>query len=450
MQLIQLIERANNTLYQELNFSFTFLEYHFREIYKFFEKLIITFMSLSTSEKLEILKRGVEEIIPEKGLEKKLNKNKPLIIKAGFDPTAPDLHLGHTVLINKLKQFQDLGHQVIFLIGDFTGMIGDPSGVSETRPILTVEQLKKNSETYQEQIFKILDKKKTKIEFNSTWFKKMTSAELINLSSKMTVARMLERDDFSKRYKGNKPISIHEFIYPLVQGYDSFELKSDVELGGTDQKFNLLVGRDIQKSFGMEEQIIMTLPILEGTDGVKKMSKSLNNYIGLKESPNDMFGKIMSISDDLMWRYFDLLSFKSSVEIKELKKKTEQGLNPMEAKKMLSAEIVTRFHGEEKALLAEKEFTNRFSKGNDPAEIKLIKLSMKASSVSILDLLSSEELGDYKLCKSKSEARRMIAQGAVKIDGKKISDEAISVQNPSENTYQVGKLKHLKIKLKKG
>ena len=407
-------------------------------------------MSLSTSEKLEILKRGVEEIIPEKGLEKKLNKNKPLIIKAGFDPTAPDLHLGHTVLINKLKQFQDLGHQVVFLIGDFTGMIGDPSGVSETRPILTVEQLKKNSETYQEQIFKILDKKKTKIEFNSTWFKKMTSAELINLSSKMTVARMLERDDFSKRYKGNKPISIHEFIYPLVQGYDSFELKSDVELGGTDQKFNLLVGRDIQKSFGMEEQIIMTLPILEGTDGVKKMSKSLNNYIGLKESPNDMFGKIMSISDDLMWRYFDLLSFKSSVEIKELKKKTEQGLNPMEAKKMLSAEIVTRFHGEEKALLAEKEFTNRFSKGNDPAEIKLIKLSMKTSSISILDLLSSEELGDYKLCKSKSEARRMIAQGAVKIDGKKISDEAILVQNPSENTYQVGKLKHLKIKLKKG
>ena len=407
-------------------------------------------MSLSTSEKLEILKRGVEEIIPENGLEKKLSKNKPLIIKAGFDPTAPDLHLGHTVLINKLKQFQDLGHQVVFLIGDFTGMIGDPSGVSETRPILTVEQLKKNSETYQEQIFKILDKKKTKIEFNSTWFKKMTSAELINLSSKMTVARMLERDDFSKRYKGNKPISIHEFIYPLVQGYDSFELKSDVELGGTDQKFNLLVGRDIQKSFGMEEQIIMTLPILEGTDGVKKMSKSLNNYIGLKESPNDMFGKIMSISDDLMWRYFDLLSFKSSVEIKELKKKTEQGLNPMEAKKMLSAEIVTRFHGEEKALLAEKEFTNRFSKGNDPAEIKLIKLSMKTSSISILDLLSSEELGDYKLCKSKSEARRMIAQGAVKIDGKKISDDDILVQNPSENTYQVGKLKHLIIKLKKG
>jgi tyrosyl-tRNA synthetase len=407
-------------------------------------------MSLSTSEKLEILKRGVEEIIPEKGLEKKLNKNKPLIIKAGFDPTAPDLHLGHTVLINKLKQFQDLGHQVVFLIGDFTGMIGDPSGVSETRPILTVEQLKKNSETYREQIFKILDKKKTKIEFNSSWFKKMTSAELINLSSKMTVARMLERDDFSKRYKGNKPISIHEFIYPLVQGYDSFELKSDVELGGTDQKFNLLVGRDIQKSFGMEEQIIMTLPILEGTDGVKKMSKSLNNYIGLQENPNDMFGKIMSISDDLMWRYFDLLSFKTSVEIKEIKKKTEQGLNPMEAKKMLSAEIVTRFHGEEKALLAEKEFTNRFSKGNDPTEIKLIKLSMKASSISILDLLSSEELGENKLCKSKSEAKRMIAQGAVKIDGKKISDDDILVQNPSENTYQVGKLKHLKIKLKKG
>jgi len=407
-------------------------------------------MSLSTSEKLEILKRGVEEIIPEKGLEKKLNKDKPLIIKAGFDPTAPDLHLGHTVLINKLKQFQDLGHKVVFLIGDFTGMIGDPSGVSETRPILTLEQLKKNSETYQEQIFKILDKKKTKIEFNSSWFRKMTSAELINLSSKMTVARMLERDDFSKRYKGNKPISIHEFIYPLVQGYDSFELKSDVELGGTDQKFNLLVGRDIQKSFGMEEQIIMTLPILEGTDGVKKMSKSLDNYIGLQELPNDMFGKIMSISDDLMWRYFDLLSFKTSTEIKKIKKKTEQGLNPMEAKKMLSSEIVTRFHGEEKALLAEKEFTNRFSRGNDPTEIKLINLSIKASSISIIDLLSSEKLGDDRLCKSKSEARRMISQGAVKIDGNKISDDGILVQNPSENTYQVGKLKHLKIKLKKG
>ena len=407
-------------------------------------------MSLSTSEKLEILKRGVEEIIPENGLEKKLTKNKPLIIKAGFDPTAPDLHLGHTVLINKLKQFQDLGHKVVFLIGDFTGMIGDPSGVSETRPILTVEQLKKNSKTYQEQIFKILDKKKTKIEFNSSWFKKMTSAELINLSSKMTVARMLERDDFSKRYKGNKPISIHEFIYPLVQGYDSFELKADVELGGTDQKFNLLVGRDIQKSFGMEEQIIMTLPILEGTDGVKKMSKSLKNYIGLQENPNDMFGKIMSISDELMWRYFDLLSFKTSAEIKEIKKKTERGLNPMEAKKMLSAEIVTRFHGEEKAILAEKEFTNRFSKGNDPTEIKLIRLSIKASSISIIDLLSNEELGDKRLCKSKSEARRMISQGAVKIDGNKVTDETILIQNPSENTYQVGKLKHLKIKLKKG
>ena len=407
-------------------------------------------MSLSTSEKLEILKRGVEEIIPENGLEKKLSKNKPLIIKAGFDPTAPDLHLGHTVLINKLKQFQDLGHKIVFLIGDFTGMIGDPSGVSETRPILTVEQLKKNSKTYQEQIFKILDKKKTKIEFNSSWFKKMTSSELINLSSKMTVARMLERDDFSKRYKGNKPISIHEFIYPLVQGYDSLELKADVELGGTDQKFNLLVGRDIQKSFGMEEQIIMTLPILEGTDGVKKMSKSLKNYIGLQENPNDMFGKIMSISDELMWRYFDLLSFKTSEEIKEIKKKTERGLNPMEAKKMLSSEIVTRFHGEEKAMLAEKEFTNRFSKGKDPAEIKLIKLSMKASSISIIDLLSSEELGDKRLCKSKSEARRMISQGAVKIDGNKVTDETFLVQNPSENTYQVGKLKHLKIKLKKG
>ena len=407
-------------------------------------------MSLSISEKLEILKRGVEEIIPEKGLEKKLSKNKPLIVKAGFDPTAPDLHLGHTVLINKLKQFQDLGHKVIFLIGDFTGMIGDPSGVSETRPILTLEQLKKNSKTYQEQIFKILDKKKTKIEFNSSWFKKMTSADLINLSSKMTVARMLERDDFNNRYKGNKPISIHEFIYPLVQGYDSYELKSDIELGGTDQKFNLLVGRDIQKSFGMEEQIIMTLPILEGTDGVKKMSKSLNNYIGLREDPNDMFGKIMSISDELMWRYFDLLSFKTSEEIREIKKKTKKGLNPMEAKKMLSTEIVARFHGEEEAVSADKEFTNRFSKGNNPKEIKVVTLKTKSSEISLVDLLSREDFGKNKLCKSKSEARRMISQGAVKIDGNKILNDAILVPNPSENVYQVGKLKHLKIKLKKG
>ena len=407
-------------------------------------------MSLSISEKLEILKRGVEEIIPEKGLEKKLSKNKPLIVKAGFDPTAPDLHLGHTVLINKLKQFQDLGHKVIFLIGDFTGMIGDPSGVSETRPILTLEQLKKNSKTYQEQIFKILDKKKTKIEFNSSWFKKMTSADLINLSSKMTVARMLERDDFNNRYKGNKPISIHEFIYPLVQGYDSYELKSDIELGGTDQKFNLLVGRDIQKSFGMEEQIIMTLPILEGMDGVKKMSKSLNNYIGLREDPNDMFGKIMSISDDLMWRYFDLLSFKTSEEIREIKKKTEKGLNPMEVKKMLSTEIVARFHGEEEAVSADKEFTNRFSKGNNPKEIKVVTLKTKSSEISLVDLLSREDFGKNKLCKSKSEARRMISQGAVKIDGNKILNDAILVPNPSENVYQVGKLKHLKIKLKKG
>ena len=304
-------------------------------------------MSLSISEKLEILKRGVEEIIPKSGLEAKLSKNKTLVIKAGFDPTAPDLHLGHTVLINKLKQFQDRGHKVVFLSGDFTGMIGDPSGVSETRPILTLEQLKQNSKTYQEQIFKILEKKKTKIEFNSKWFKKMSSSDLINLSSKMTVARMLERDDFSKRYKNNKPISIHEFIYPLVQGYDSYELKADVELGGTDQKFNLLVGRDIQKSFGMEEQIIITMPILEGTDGIRKMSKSLNNYIGLRDKPDVMFGKLMSISDNLMWRYFDLLSFKSSSEIHKIKEQTSKGWNHMEAKTVLALEIVPRYHGEE-------------------------------------------------------------------------------------------------------
>ena len=401
-------------------------------------------------EDLNLIKRGIDELIGEDELLAKLKSKKQLIVKAGFDPTAPDLHLGHTVLINKLRHFQQLGHQIIFLIGDFTGMIGDPSGKNKTRPPLDKTDIDENAKSYKTQIFKILDSKLTDVRFNSEWSKKLGAEGVIKLASQYNLARMLERDDFNKRYKSNQSIALHELLYPLIQANDSITLHADVELGGTDQKFNLLVGRDIQKSFGMEEQIIMTLPILEGTDGVKKMSKSLNNYIGLKESPNDMFGKIMSISDDLMWRYFDLLSFKSSVEIKELKKKTEQGLNPMEAKKMLSAEIVTRFHGEEKALLAEKEFTNRFSKGNDPAEIKLIKLSMKASSISILDLLSSEELGDYKLCKSKSEARRMIAQGAVKIDGKKISDEAISVQNPSENTYQVGKLKHLKIKLKKG
>ena len=407
-------------------------------------------MSLSISEKLEILKRGVEEIIPKSGLEDKLSKNKILVIKAGFDPTAPDLHLGHTVLINKLKQFQDLGHKVVFLIGDFTGMIGDPSGVSETRPILTLEQLKQNSKTYQEQIFKILEKKKTKIEFNSKWFKKMSSSDLINLSSKMTVARMLERDDFSKRYKNNKPISIHEFIYPLVQGYDSYELKADVELGGTDQKFNLLVGRDIQKSFGMEEQIIMTMPILEGTDGIRKMSKSLNNYIGLRDKPDVMFGKLMSISDNLMWRYFDLLSFKSSSEINKIKEQTSKGLNPMEAKKVLSLEIVSRFHGEEKALEAKEEFINRFSKGKNPSEIKKVEYIFKNKSISIIDLLSDDNLGSDKLCKSKSEAKRMLSQGAVKIDGKKVLDLTYQIKNPSENTYQVGKLKYLRIKLKKG
>ena len=402
------------------------------------------------SDALKHIKRGSDEILTEADLKKKLDSGKKLIVKAGFDPTAPDLHFGHTVLLNKLRHFQDLGHKVIFLIGDFTGRIGDPSGTNKTRPILDSDSLIENAKTYKNQVFKILKEDLTEVRFNSEWCDKLGADGLIKLASKYNVARMLERDDFNKRFSSNKTIAIHEFLYPLVQGYDSVALEADVECGGTDQKFNLLVGRDIQKSFGLEEQIVMTLPILEGTDGVKKMSKSLNNYIGLQESPNDMFGKIMSISDDLMWRYFDLLSFKTSAEIKEIKKKTKQGLNPMEAKKMLSAEIVTRFHGKEKALLAEKEFTNRFSKGNDPAEIKLIRLSIKASSISIVDLLSSEELGDYKLCKSKSEARRMITQGAVKIDGNKISDDTILVQNPSENTYQVGKLKHLQIKLKKG
>ena len=400
-------------------------------------------MSLSTSEKLEILKRGVEEIIPENGLEKKLTKNKPLIIKAGFDPTAPDLHLGHTVLINKLKQFQDLGHKVVFLIGDFTGMIGDPSGVSETRPILTVEQLKKNSKTYQEQIFKILDKKKTKIEFNSSWFKKMTSAELINLSSKMTVARMLERDDFSKRYKGNKPISIHEFIYPLVQGYDSFELKADVELGGTDQKFNLLVGRDIQKSFGMEEQIIMTLPILEGTDGVKKMSKSLKNYIGLQENPNDMFGKIMSISDDLMWRWFELLSFLPEEEISKLKDEMKEGRNPRDIKFILAEELVDRFHKKGDGKDCKEDFLDRFQKGKLPEDIETFEIDIKNESILLVNLLK-----DTEMISSVSEGNRLIKQGGIKINQEKVVDIKLEISKGSMNIYQVGKRKFLKIKVK--
>ena len=403
---------------------------------------------LTVQEKIEILLRGIEEVIPKKDFISLIEKKQKLTVKAGFDPTSPDLHLGHTVLINKLKQFQDLGHKVIFLIGDFTGSIGDPSGVSETRPVLSKEELKKNSATYKKQIFKILDPKKTDIQFNSSWFNKMKPQDFVKLASSMTVARMLEREDFSKRYKSNQPISIHEFLYPLVQGYDSFFLKADVELGGTDQKFNLLVGRDIQKINGMKEQIIITLPILEGLDGVKKMSKSLNNYVGLTDNPDEMFGKLMSISDEMMWRYYDLLSFKTNKEIEKLKNMSSSGIDLMETKFKLSLEIVERFHGKRKSIMALEEFKNRFGKKKDPTNILNLDLKIKQKSLKLIDLLAHSGLGENIFCQSKSEARRMLSQSAVKVDGKKVTKEDFLVKINKKTLIQVGKRRHLKITLK--
>ena len=403
---------------------------------------------LTVQEKIEILLRGIEEVIPKKDFISLIEKKQKLTVKAGFDPTSPDLHLGHTVLINKLKQFQDLGHKVIFLIGDFTGSIGDPSGVSETRPVLSKEELKKNSATYKKQIFKILDPKKTDIQFNSSWFNKMKPQDFVKLASSMTVARMLEREDFSKRYKSNQPISIHEFLYPLVQGYDSFFLKADIELGGTDQKFNLLVGRDIQKINGMKEQIIITLPILEGLDGVKKMSKSLNNYVGLTDNPDEMFGKLMSISDEMMWRYYDLLSFKTNKEIEKLKNMSSSGIDLMETKFKLSLEIVERFHGKRKSIMAMEEFKNRFGKKKDPTNILNLDLKIKQKSLKLIDLLAHSGLGENIFCQSKSEARRMLSQSAVKVDGKKVTKEDFLVKINKKTLIQVGKRRHLKITLK--
>ena len=401
----------------------------------------------SKKEILEILQRGVEEIIPEREFKTLIESRKKLIIKAGFDPTSSDLHLGHTVLINKLKQFQDLGHKIIFLIGDFTGQIGDPSGVNETRPLVSKSDLKKNAKTYSEQVFKILDPKKTIIEYNSSWFDKMKPSEIIKLAASMTVARMLERDDFSKRFKSNRPISIHEFLYPLVQGFDSYALKADIELGGTDQKFNLLVGRDIQRLNKMKEQVVMTMPILEGLDGVKKMSKSLNNYIGLKEKPEMMFGKIMSISDELMWKYFDLLSFKSNKDINSYKDEVKKGANPMKFKIILGEEIVERFHNKKAAQITREEFKNRFSKKKAPSKIKKVTIKVNSKEILLIDLLADPRLKKNVLCSSKSEAKRMIKQSAVKIDNERINDEHFSIKNGSKHTYQVGKHKHLIIDL---
>jgi len=394
----------------------------------------------SVDEALSIIKRGAEEILPEDELVKKLKKAKPLRIKAGFDPTAPDLHLGHTVLINKLKQFQDLGHEIIFLIGDFTGMIGDPTGKSATRPPLTPEQVAENAKSYQAQIFKILDPEKTQVVFNSAWMGEMNAADLIKLASSLTVARMLERDDFSKRYSGNQPIAIHEFLYPLIQGHDSVALQSDVELGGTDQKFNLLMGRELQKQAGQEQQVVLMMPILEGLDGVQKMSKSLGNYIGVDDNPDDMFGKIMSISDELMWRYFELLSFRPMAEIEQFKQDVEQGANPRDIKFKLADEIIERFHNNAAADKARESFIARFQKGAIPDDMPEITLSSEDGGIAIANLLK-----DAALTSGTSEAMRMIKQGAVKIDGEKVVDKSIRIQAGTEAVYQVGKRKFARI-----
>ncbi|MDH5190920.1 MAG: tyrosine--tRNA ligase [Gammaproteobacteria bacterium] len=395
---------------------------------------------MTSSDALSIIKRGTEEILLEDDLKKRLESGKPLRVKAGFDPTAPDLHLGHTVLINKLRQFQDLGHEVMFLIGDFTGMIGDPTGKSATRPPLTRDDVIENARTYEQQIFKILDPEKTLVMFNSSWMNEMNAADLIGLAAKHTVARMLERDDFNKRYASGQGISIHEFLYPLIQGYDSVAMKADVELGGTDQKFNLLVGRQLQESYGQKPQVVLTMPILEGLDGVQKMSKSLNNYIGISEAPDEMFGKIMSISDDLMWRYFELLSFRPMAEIEQFKQDIEAGSNPRDTKFLLAEEIITRFHNKASAQKAQENFIARFQKGAMPDEMPLVELKAKDGAMPIANLLK-----EASLTASTSDAMRMIQQGAVKIDGERVDDKSLRIESGTEHVYQVGKRKFARV-----
>ncbi|MFT6371511.1 MAG: tyrosyl-tRNA synthetase [Gammaproteobacteria bacterium] len=396
---------------------------------------------ISVEDAMQQIKRGADEILVESELRTKLLRGKPLNIKAGFDPTAPDLHLGHTVLLNKMRQFQELGHHVMFLIGDFTGMIGDPTGKSVTRPALTSEQVQQNAMSYKEQVFKILDPDLTEICFNSTWHGEMSSADMIKLASRHTVARMLERDDFSKRYKGNQPISIHEFLYPLVQGYDSVVMKADVELGGTDQKFNLLVGRELQRSDGFEPQVTLTMPILEGLDGVQKMSKSLKNYIGVNDAPNDMFGKLMSISDDLMWRYFELLSFKSMSEIEGHKKDIEAGKNPRDVKFLLAEEIIARFHDVSSATRAREDFIARFAKGVTPDEMP--ELTIEGGAIGVAAMLKQAGL-----TASTSDSFRMIQQGAVKLDGVKVEDKTMTIEAGVVIVAQVGKRKFARISVK--
>ncbi len=396
----------------------------------------------SVEENLELIMRGVEEIIPLEELKARLKIKPVLRVKAGFDPTAPDLHLGHTVLINKMRHFQMLGHEVCFLIGDFTGMIGDPTGKNVTRKPLSPEDVARNAQTYQDQIFKILDPKLTKVMFNSEWLNKLSPADFIRLSSHYTVARMLERDDFTNRYQSNQPIAIHEFLYPLMQGYDSVAMECDVELGGTDQKFNILMGRDLQKAYGKPQQIILTMPILEGLDGVQKMSKSLGNYVGIQDAPDEMFGKLMSISDDLMWRYFELLSFKPKAEIDTFKEQVAAGTNPRDIKFVLCLEIVTRFHSEDAAKQALQNFIDRFQKGQRPEDMPAVSITLgyDQDTISIATVLHKAGL-----VSSTSEAFRMIESGAVKLDDVKVEDKKLTLQRDVTVVLQVGKRKFAEV-----
>ena len=391
---------------------------------------------------LAIIKRGTDEILTESDLKKKLESGKQLIVKAGFDPTAPDLHLGHTVLLNKLRHFQDLGHKVIFLIGDFTGQIGDPSGKNKTRPTLDKKELIKNAKTYEKQVFKILKKDLTEVRFNSEWCNELGAAGLISLASKYNVARMLERDDFNKRYNANQSIALHEFLYPLVQGYDSVALKADIECGGTDQKFNLLVGRELQRSYDQEPQVVLTVPILEGLDGTNKMSKSLSNFIAIDEQPDEMFGKIMSISDELMWRWFELLSFMPENEISILKKEVDNGANPRDIKFILAEELVDRFHEKGEGSNCKQKFLERFQKGAMPSDIKEVNIDIENETILLTNLLKTVEMTS-----STSEAMRLIKQGGVKIDSEKVSNIKLEIKKGSEAVYQVGKRKFLHIKI---
>ena len=396
----------------------------------------------SGPDQMAEIRRGAEEILVEDELRQRLSSGRTLRVKAGFDPTAPDLHLGHTVLINKLRQFQQLGHEVIFLIGDFTGLIGDPTGRNATRPALTPDEVAENARTYQSQIFKILDPERTQVVFNSTWMGKMSAADLIQLAGRHTVARMLERDDFSKRYGAGKPIAIHEFLYPLVQGYDSVVLKADVELGGTDQKFNLLVGRQLQQSWGQPPQVVLTMPLLEGLDGVNKMSKSLNNYVGITDAPAQMFGKLMSVSDELMWRYFELLSFRPQAEIALLQDSVKTGTNPRDVKFELALELVGRFHGDSAARDAQEAFVRQFQGGGVPDDLKEFDLEAPDGGLGIANLLKAAGL-----VTSNSEAFRLIGQGAVRIDGERVADRYLSLDSGADHIVQVGKRRFARVRI---